>query len=104
MSKCNVCQNKQKGKLYDAIIVEVRQSSDGQYSYKIHYKRWNKRMDEFVPASRIVKVESKSSTSQECGPILSEQQDGIINELAEVRNETKRRLPQFINLRAQTTS
>lgn len=72
--------------------MEVKQISDGQYSYKVHYKRWNKRLDEFVPASRIVKVEHESSVSQECDLMPSEQEGGVISELAEVRSEFKRNI------------
>lgn len=95
MPRFDVCQHIQKGQLYDAIIMEVGETLDSQYKYKVHYKRWNKRLDEFVPASRIVKLETRSSLDQEHGPALSEQSSGIANELTVVRNKTVGKLSFF---------
>ena len=49
----------QKGQLYDAIITDVVQGPGGNFKYKVHYKRWNKRLDEFLPFEKITKIDSE---------------------------------------------
>lgn len=48
-----------RGQLYDAIITEIVRGPDGNYKYKVHYKRWNKRLDEFLPLEKITKIDSE---------------------------------------------
>lgn len=49
----------QRGQLYDAIITEIAQDPGGDFKYKVHYKRWNKRLDEFLSGEKITKIDSE---------------------------------------------
>ena len=55
ISSCNYLSPKQKNRLYQAQVIHIVRSPDKIFKYKIHYKGWNKRLDEYLTADRIVK-------------------------------------------------
>ena len=38
-----------KGKVYDAVITDIKPDKDGKECYCIHFKGWNNRYDEQIP-------------------------------------------------------
>ncbi|CDW53956.1 MRG and Tudor-knot domain containing protein [Trichuris trichiura] len=45
------------GKLYPCRVINVRKSDKGCYEYRVHYRDWNKRYDEWVVASKLLPEE-----------------------------------------------
>ncbi|KFD52752.1 hypothetical protein M514_06408 [Trichuris suis] len=45
------------GKLYPCRVINVRKSDEGYYEYRVHYRDWNKRYDEWVVASKLLAEE-----------------------------------------------
>lgn len=46
--------------LYEAKIIEIEQTDEGGYRYKIHYKGWKSTWDDWVPQDRIRKLNDEN--------------------------------------------
>lgn len=46
--------------LYEAKIIEIDQTDEGAYRYKVHYKGWKSTWDDWVPQDRIRKLNSEN--------------------------------------------
>ena len=48
-------RTRQAGVNHEARILDVKRAADGAPMYKVHYKGWNKKWDEWVEPKRILK-------------------------------------------------
>ncbi|ROW02596.1 hypothetical protein VPNG_07876 [Cytospora leucostoma] len=46
--------------LYEAKIIEIDQTDEGAYRYKVHYKGWKSTWDDWVPQDRIRKLNDEN--------------------------------------------
>ncbi|ROV97108.1 hypothetical protein VMCG_07502 [Cytospora schulzeri] len=46
--------------LYEAKIIEIEQTDEGGYRYKVHYKGWKSTWDDWVPQDRIRKLNDEN--------------------------------------------
>ncbi|KUI62091.1 Chromatin modification-related protein eaf3 [Cytospora mali] len=46
--------------LYEAKIIEIEQTGEGGYRYKVHYKGWKATWDDWVPQDRIRKLNDEN--------------------------------------------